>query len=182
MTFMKRSLSIFAAIFLLAAVAAAQRTTFPGLTPAAKKELDAAKRSLAFPLPTWLPAGFEIAAVESNLGRKVKIEDKVFSVTYRRTLKDDKEQSFSITAGFDGIGDLMYDGARTLRTGVGRVYLLYQPLDEDGKKMPNFAMTEWFSVGKTAFHYNGNVDSEDESLVMISLADTEKILRSLKRY
>lgn len=168
-----------------AAVSAQAAVAFPGLTPEAKKELAAAKRTTPFALPTWLPAGFKISRVHANLGRRAKIEDKQLVIVYSRPLPNGKIQRFSIEAGFDGIGDLMYDGARKLRTGVGDVYLVYQPKDEDGNKMTDFAMTEWFSVGNVAYHYVGMYGSAEESgdtLAMISLADTERILRSLRLY
>ncbi|MGB2914322.1 MAG: hypothetical protein WBB81_12280, partial [Pyrinomonadaceae bacterium] len=65
------------------------------------------------------------------------------------------------------------------------VHLYYQPKDEDGKKIMDFAMTEWFDIRGTAFHYIDRYGTEEEGgdrLTMISLADTEKILKSLKRY
>jgi hypothetical protein len=45
-------------------------------------------------------------------------------------------------------------------------------------------MTHWFNVGKTAFHFDGMFGARpnDRRQVMISLADTRKILASLKRF
>lgn len=168
-----------------AALAASAQTAFPGISAAKKKELAKIKASQAFALPTWVPAGFQLTQVHSVLGRKVKLEDKQLLLDYSRELPDGKLQRFGFEAGFDGIGDLMYDGPRKVRSGVGTLQLYYQPKDEDGKKIMDFAMTEWFDVGGTAFHYIGTYGTEEEGrdrLTMISLADTEKILKSLKRY
>lgn len=173
-------------IFLLSVTAAVSaQSSFPGLTPETRKQLATAKRSVAFALPTWLPAGFTLSQVHAVVGPKVKIEDKQLIIVYSRELKDGKLQRFAFEAGFDGIGDLMYDGPRTLTTPIGRVQLYYQPKDEDGKKIMDFAMTEWFDIRGTAFHYMDRYGTEEEGgdrLTMISLADTEKILKSLKRY
>ena len=170
------------AIAVAATIASAQ---FPGLSPAVKKQLATAKRSTPFALPTWVPAGFTAKRVHAVLGPKVKIEDKQLMIIYSRELPDGRLQRFAFEAGFDGLGDLMYDGGKRLRTPVGNIWLYYQPKDEDGKKIMDFAMTEWFNVGRTAFHYIGAYGTEEEGgekLAMISLADTEKILRSLRRY
>jgi hypothetical protein len=172
-------------IVIVAAVATASaQTNFPGVTPEARKQLKTAKRSLGFALPTWVPAGFTISRVQTKLGRGVKVEEKEFVVVYSRQVANGKMQRFAFEAGFDGLGDLMYESSKRLRTPVGTVYLVYQPKDEDGKKLLDFAMTEWFNVGSTAFHYIGTYGEEEgsKSLSMLSLADTEKILKSLKRY
>ncbi len=180
---MKRLLLTFALIVGTFAAVSAQ-TGFPGVTPEARKQLATAKRSLVFALPTWVPAGFTISQVKTKLGRGVKIEEKEFVVVYSRQLANGKSQRFAFEAGFDGLGDLMYDSSKRLRTPVGTVYLVYQPKDEDGNKLDDFAMTEWFDVGSTAFHYIGTYGEEEGSktLSMLSLADTERMLKSLKRY
>lgn len=181
-----KKLSFALALTIVAASAAfAQVSTFPGLNADSKKQLASAKKSTAFALPTWLPKGFAVSQVHSVLGRKVKLEDKQLVIVYSRKLADGGLQRFAFEAGFDGIGDLMYEGGKKLKTPIGSVHLYYQPKDEDGKKLADFAMTEWFDVGSTAFHYIGTYGTEEkggDSLVMLSLADTEKILRSLKRY
>lgn len=183
---MKRCLYLITILFSTAVVSSSQAAAaFPGLTPETKRELASAKRSVPFALPTWLPAGFSIERVHAKVGSRVKIEDKQLVIIYSRKLSDGRLQRFAIEAGFDGLGDLMYDGARRLKTSVGTVYLVYQPKDEDGTKLTDFAMTEWFNVGKTAFHYDGMYSaggSGDTSLAMISLEDTERMLRSLRRY
>lgn len=182
---MKRQLLTLIFIISAAVVASAQAAVFPGVTPDAKKQLAAAKRSTPLALPTWVPAGFKISQVHMVLGPRVKIEDKQLIIVYSRTLQNGKLQRFAIEAGFDGLGDLMYEKPKLLRTPVGPVYLVYQPKDEDGVVQDDFAMTEWFDVGRTAFHYIGMYGTEEEggdSLTMISQADTEKMLRSLRRY
>ena len=180
---MKRPLlTLFIVLSTAAAISAQAR--FPGLSPEVKKQLATAKRSVPFALPTWVPAGFTLKEVQMNLGPRVKIEDRQLIIVYSRNLANGKTQRFAFEAGFDGLGDLMYDSARMLRTPVGKISLQYQPKDEDGKKLMDYSMTEWFNVGRTAFHYDGMYDAERSgaSVVMISLADTEKILRSLNRY
>ncbi|MBX3244459.1 MAG: hypothetical protein KF685_08390, partial [Acidobacteria bacterium] len=81
------------------------------------------------------------------------------------------------------LGDLMYEPTKTLRTGVGKIILIYEPKDEEGNIEKEYVMTEWFTVGRTEFHYIGMYDFEegDSSAKMISIEDTEKILMSLKR-
>ena len=163
----------------------AQTDKFPGVTAESKKQLATAKRSTPIALPTWVPAGFTGKRVHAVLGSKVAVEDRQLIIVYSRQLANGKLQRFAIEAGFDGIGDLAYDKSKRLRTPIGSVYLIYQPIDEDGKKLMDLAMTEWFDVGGTAFHFDGMYGTEEEGgdkLTMISLADTERILRSLQRY
>lgn len=179
---MKKQLTALA-LLLFATAGISAQTKFPGMTPAAKAKLDSARKSLQFVLPTWVPAGFEVARVDAKVGRRVKIENREFTVTYERKLASGSIQRFAIAAGFDGIGDLMYENPQVVRTPIGRLSLFYQPKDDDGKKIEDFAMTEWFDIAGTAFHYDSAFStSADEVVEMISLADTMKILRSLKRY
>ena len=179
---------LFVALFSICALAVFARSAnaqFPGISPAVKRQLATAKRSTPIALPTWVPAGFKAERVHMVLGAKVPIEDRQLIIVYSRQVANGKLQRFAIEAGFDGLGDLMYESSKRLRTPIGTVYLVYQPKDEDGKKQMDFAMTEWFDVGRTAFHYVGVWGTEEEGgdkLTMISLADTERILRSLKRY
>lgn len=180
--------------FSLALTASAQSTDakikagmarFPGIERSDMEQLIAAKQVMSVALPKWLPAGFTLEKITSRLGRGVAIEDREFVIIYSRKLAGGKTQRFALEAGFDGLGDLMYDGAKTLTTPLGKIYLLYEPEDPDqaGKKLKNYVMTEWFNVGKTAFHYIGwyGGEEDDPGLAMITLADTEKILRSLQK-
>jgi hypothetical protein len=179
---------IIIALFCLAgsSVAAAQPAVrFPGISPTQMQTLRAARKVTPIPLPSWLPSGFKVEQVKARLGSKVPIEDRELVVIYSRTFPNGKTQRFAIEAGFEGLGDLMYDKRKVIRTPIGRIYLVYQPKDQDGKVLTDFAMTEWFDVGRVAFHYVGayGADEEDgEALGMISLADTERILRSLRRF
>jgi hypothetical protein len=155
---------------------------FPGVSQFQLEVLNEAKKITAIPLPTWIPAGFKVADVKVRLGASVEIQDRVLTVIYSKNLADGKVQRFALEAGFDGLGGLPYDVTKVVSSPVGKIDLMYEPDDEDGK-VKNFAMTEWFKVGKTDFHYDGMYgnEPEDPKLVMISLTDTEKILRSLQR-
>ncbi len=158
---------------------------FPGIAPMQMETLKSAKQITPIPLPSWLPPGFRVEKVKTRLGSMVAIEDQELVIIYSRKLPDGKTQRFAIEAGFDGLGDLMYEKRKTIRTPIGRVYLVYQPKDEDGKVQKDFAMTEWFDIAGTAFHYIGAYGTDEaasDSLAMISLADTERILRSLRRF
>ena len=122
-----------------------------------------------------------------DLGPRVSLEHKQLVIVYSRKLANGKMQRFSLEAGFDGLGGLPYDLTKTLTTPVGQIDLMYEPpdLDDSSKKTKNFAMTEWFKVGRTDFHYDGrhgDPEGDDQNLAMISLADTEKILKSLRRF
>lgn len=157
---------------------------FPGVSRADMEQLLAAKRVMGIALPTWVPAGFKVERIKSRVGRGVSLDDREFVVLYSRKLASGKVQRFSLEAGFDGLGDLMYEGPTTVRAPVGKIYLYYQPKDEDGKKLTDFSMTEWISVGKNAFSFDGMPKEQEEvdpDQVMISKVDTEKILRSLTR-
>lgn len=187
--------ALFALLIVSFALAGSAQTTdakikaglakYPGIERSDMEQLIAAKQVMSVALPKWLPAGFKLESIKSRLGRGVAIEDREFVIIYSRKLASGKIQRFALEAGFDGLGDLMYDGAKTLVTPLGKIYLYYEPkdADQDGKKLKNYAMTEWFNVGKTAFHYIGwyGGEEDDPDLAMISLADTEKILRSLTR-
>ena len=183
---MKKPLFLFVSMAAMAISVCAQSTeTFPGVSAANLKQLQSAKRFTAIPLPTWIPAGFKLEKIESKLGPRVKIEERILAIVYSRALPNGKVQRFSFEAGFDGLGDLMYDTTKVIPSSLGKIYLVYEPQDPDeGKKRTNFAMTEWFDVGKTAFHYNGmfGANENDTSNAMISLQDTDKILRSVKRF
>lgn len=186
MKMMQRYFPALLLTLILSCSAFAQTATFPGVSKADMTKLQAAKRVTAVALPTWLPAGFKVEKVHSKLGRGVAVYEREFLIVYSRQIADGKKQRFALEAGFDGLGDLMYDGAMAITSGVGKIHLHYEPSDPDtdGQKLKNYVMTEWFNVGKTAFHYIGFYGSEekdDPDMVMIPLADTEKILRSLRR-
>ena len=179
-------LSLKGAAFAQAAEAGGRATTtqFPGITEKQFQQLSTAKRSTPIVLPTWLPAGFKLAKIEMKLARNVPVYDRFLKITYERALSGGATQRFALEAGFDGLGGLPYDATKSLKTQIGTIDLMYEPTDEEGKKIRNYAITEWFSVGKTAFHYMETYEGEPEQpgRKMLSMADTEKILRSLRRY
>lgn len=170
-----------------AAVNAAMKK-FPGVPKANMEEMIAAKRVMQIALPTWVPAGFKIEDIKSRIGRGVAIEDREFVIIYSRSLQNGKIQRFAFEAGFDGLGGLPYDVTKVIPSAVGKIDLMYEPkdLDDESKNLKFYVYTEWYQVGKTAFHYIGyygsaNEEGEDPTMAMISLADTEKILKSLQR-
>ena len=183
---MKRILFAFTIIAALSLIATAQKTatTFPGVSAAQKRDLQAIKRTLPFPLPTWLPAGFKLESINSDIKARTLIYDRSLVFVYSNKMADGGIQRFAFEAGFDGLGDLMYEPTKTLRTGVGEVILIYEPKDDEGNIEKGYVMTEWFNVGQTAFHYIGSYgfDEGDKSERPISLDDTVKILKSLKRF
>ena len=172
------------------AVVQAALKKFPGVDTAHMEQMIAAKRVMSIALPTWVPAGFKIEEIKARIGRAVSLEDREFVIIYSRTLQDGKTQRFALEAGFDGLGGLPYDVTKTLRSPVGMIDLMYEPKDYDedgkpGKKIDNYVYTEWFKVGnRTDWHYIGMYGAPDEGdpgIAMISLADTERILRSMTR-
>lgn len=157
---------------------------FPGVSRPHMEQLIAAKAVMAIPLPTWLPAGFSLERIQSRLGRRVSLDDREFVIIYSRKLEGGKFQRFALEAGFEGLGGLPYDVTKEIASPFGIIYLMYEPPDPDGGgKLKNYAMTEWFSPGKIAFHYDGMYGAQEgeRSQIMLTLLDTEKILRSLKR-
>lgn len=181
----------------LGAVVSAQTTAvkvqaalkkFPGVSKDHMEQMIVAKQVMQIALPTQIPAGFKLENIKSRLGRGVAIEDREFIIIYSRTLKNGKVQRFAFEAGFDGLGGLPYDVTKVIPSAVGKIDLMYEPkdLDDETKTLKNYVYSEWYQVGKTAFHYIGyygaqNEDEADPTMAMISLADTEKILRSLQR-
>ena len=166
-----------------AATIKAAKARFPGVSDMQMTMLLEAKRITALPLPTWIPVGFRVEDVKIRLGSTVEIQDCVLTVVYSNRMTDGGVQRFAIEAGFDGLGDLMYEPTKTLKTGFGELTLIYEPKDEDGNVEKGYVMTEWFKVGRTDFHYIGmyGFDEGAQSARMISLDDTMKILNSLKR-
>lgn len=169
-----------------AAVQAALKK-FPGVSTAHMEQMIAAKRVMTIALPTWVPAGFRVEEIKSRIGRAVAIEDREFVIIFSRTLQNGKTQRFALEAGFDGLGGLPYDVTKTLRSPVGSIDLMYEPkdLDDESKVLKNYVYTEWFKVGnRTDWHYIGMYGAPEEGdpgIAMISLADTERILRSMTR-
>lgn len=186
---MKRTINL-TFLFLAFATAISAQTAsaanrFPGVSAEQTQRLRTAKKLTPIPLPTWIPAGFKLVKIETHLGSKVALQDRVLIIIYSRKLADGKTQRFSLEAGFDGLGGLPYDVTKVVPSTVGKIDLMYEPRDlDEGGKLKNYVMTEWFNVGKTAFHYNGmyGATEDDPSIAMITLADTEKILRSLQRF
>lgn len=169
-----------------AAVQAALKK-FPGVSTDHMEQMIAAKRVMTIALPTWVPAGFRVEEIKSRIGRAVAIEDREFVIIYSRTLQNGKTQRFALEAGFDGLGGLPYDVTKTLRSPVGTIDLMYKPkdLDDESKVLKNYVYTEWYKVGnRTDWHYIGMYGAPEEGdpgIAMISLADTERILRSMTR-
>ena len=157
---------------------------FPGVSPKQSQQLKTAKLSTPIVLPTWLPEGFKLSKIEMKLARNVPIYDRFLKIIYERELAGGTTQRFALEAGFDGLGGLPYDPTKSLKTQIGTIDLMYEPKDEEGNKIKNYAITEWFSVGKTAFHYMETYEGEAEApgRKMLSIADTERILRSLRRF
>lgn len=182
--------SLLTTIFLLTSVFSAFGQTgdsrFPGITQKQFQQLRTAKGSTPIVLPTWIPEGFKLAKIEMKLGRSVPIYDRFLKIIYQREKSKGVTQRFYLEAGFDGLGGLPYDATKSLKTQVGTIDLMYEPNepDDEGKKIKNYAITEWFNVGRTAFHYVETYEDEpeQEGLEMLSLADTEKILHSLRRF
>lgn len=159
---------------------------FPGLTETQKQQL--LNTRIAIPLPIWIPEGFAVTKIVTKTGKAIKLEDKIYTVTYAKKLSNSNSLKFSVDAGFEGLGDLPYEGAETIKSKVGNIYLYYEPYEEDmnGKKEKafGFIMTEWFNINKLAFHMSFNSqspnDKPDNTKPKISKADVKKILQSLQ--
>lgn len=159
---------------------------FPGLTKVQKQKLLNTK--IVIPLPTWIPDGFAVTNIVTKTGKLIKLEDKVYTVTYAKKLPNGNSLKFSVNAGFEGLGDLPYEDAETIKSKVGNIYLYYEPYEEDmnGKKEKafGFIMTEWFRVNKLDFHMSFNSqnpnDKPDPAKPKLSKADVKKILQSMQ--
>ena len=159
---------------------------FPGLTETQKQQLLNTK--IAIPLPTWIPGGFALTKIVTKTGKSIKLENKIYTVTYTKKLSNSNSLKFSIDAGFEGLGDLPYDGSETIKSKVGDIYLYYEPFEEDmnGKKVKavGFIMTEWFIINKLSFHVSFNSqnpnDKPDNTKPKMSKADVKKILQSMQ--
>ena len=167
------------------AVVQAAMKRFPTVPEPYMEAMVAAKRVMSIALPTWLPAGFKFEKLQSRIGRAVALEDREFVVIYSRT-QGGKTQRFALEAGFDGLGGLPYDDPKIIQSAVGPIDLYYEPkdLDYEVKTLKNYVYTEWFKVRKrTDWHYIGMYGAPEEGdpgIAMISLADTERILKSLQ--
>jgi hypothetical protein len=167
------------------ATLAFSQTIFPGLSEVQKKKLLSTR--IAVPLPTWIPTGFSVTNIVTKTGNPVKIEDKVLTITYGKKLANGHVLKFKIDAGFDGLGDLPYEGGESVKSKIGDIWLYYEPIEEidDGRKIKyiGFIQTEWFDVKDLAFHVVF-IQSENESLnkklPKISKADAKKILQSIQ--
>src|SRR5688572_22949440 len=104
---------------------------FPGISRGQFEQLRTAKKVMALPLPTWLPAGFKMEKIEMKVGARIPIQDRVLNIIYSRPAANGKMQRFALEAGFDGLGDIGFDATRTLRSPVGRIELIYEPIDPD---------------------------------------------------
>lgn len=180
---MKKQICIL--LLLIISIPAFTQNQFPGLSEGQKQKLLSTK--IPVPLPTWIPAGFSVTNMVTNTGKSVKIEDKVLSVTYGKKSANGRLLKFKIDAGFDGLGDLPYEGGEPVKSKVGNIWLYYEPIEEvdDGRKVKyvGFIQTEWFEVRGLAFHVSfiqSNDDDLNKRLPKISKADVKKILQSMQ--
>lgn len=179
---------ISAAIIILAAAfaASAQKAAVPaGFTAAQFAKFKKDKGKFVVPLPTWLPNGFKFDSADIDLKESTEIWERKFVVSYLHKLPNGNTQRFIIEAGFDGLGGGIYEPTHVIKSPVASIELMYEPKDPDneGEKLVRYVMTEWFEVAGTAFHYDGMPVTElDETIDMIPVADTKKILGSLKKF
>lgn len=182
---MKKQICLLIFISISISALTQNKTIFPGLSEAQKQKLLSTKTSI--PLPTWIPEGFSVINIVNKTGKSVKIENKVLTITYGKKLPNGHVLKFKIDTGFDGLGDLPYEGGESIKSKAGDIWLYYEPYDEDmdGKKIKQtgFIQTEWFEVKDLNFHVVF-IQSENESLnrklPKISKADVKKILQSMQ--
>ncbi len=158
---------------------------FPGFDTAQMRLLLIAHKHYCIPLPTWLPEGFSVEKVVTRIGKTVKQENKELYITYSKQLSNGKKQSFTIEAGIDGIGDLLYQTTHTIKSQPDLIGLCYEPRDETGTKtLKRYVRSQWFDCNGTAYAYGSCLGASGRSgyFVMISLADTKKILASLQKF
>jgi hypothetical protein len=161
------------------------QTVFPGISEAQKQQL--LNTRIPVPLPTWIPEGYVVTNIIAKTGKAIKIQDKVLSITYSKKTAGSKPLEFRIEAGFDGIGDLMYEG-ETVKSKVGNITLCYEPYEEDGEgkkiKQYGFIQTEWFDIKNLAFCVAFGAHTENEKAnrtrPKISKADAKKVLQSMQ--
>ena len=177
---------IFVLLLLLTCATGFTQTIFPGLSETQKQKLLSTK--IPMPLPTWIPEEYSVTNIITKTGKSVKIENKILTITYGKKLPNGRMLEFKIDAGFDGIGDLMYEGGERVKSKVGDIWLFYEPYDEDmdGKKTKVFGliMTEWIDIKNLAFHVVFSADRENQKLnrtkPKISKADAKKVLQSME--
>jgi hypothetical protein len=179
---MKIRIAAATALFAVSIVTVSAQT-FPGLTTKQAAQLKNAKRYAQFALPTWLPEGFSVEKIDMKLGPRVGKFDKELAIVYARTLKTGKKQQFAIHCGFEELGDLPYEANHVVRSPVGTLYLFHGRADEELPPV-EVSATHWHHIGPKPFAYEAKwrVDDSDTSYVMISLAETKKILASLRRF
>jgi hypothetical protein len=182
---MKNRIILCLLIWGINSASAQTNTVFPGLSAAQKQKILQTK--IAVPLPTWIPAGFSVTNIVAKIYKSIKIENKILTITYGKKLVNNHVLQFKIDAGFDGLGDLPYEGGESIKSKIGDIWLYYEPFEEDmdGRKVKQsgFIQTEWFDVYDLAFHVVF-IQSENESLnkklPKISKADVKKILQSMQ--
>ncbi|HEY8689248.1 MAG TPA: hypothetical protein VIM07_08435 [Chitinophagaceae bacterium] len=182
---MKKNFLLLLFVAITFSVFSQNKIVFPGITETQKQQLLNTK--IAIPLPTWIPDGFAVTKIVTKTDKSIKLENKIYAVTYTKKLSNSNSLKFSIDAGFEGLGDLPYENGEAIKNNVGNIYLYYEPFEEDmnGKKVKafGFIMTEWFNIHKLAFHASFNSqnpnDKPDNSKPKISKADVKKILQSL---
>ena len=179
---------IYLILFIISAisVSAQNKIIFPGLSEIQLQKIVNTK--IPVPLPTWIPDGFSVTNIITQTGRHVKLENKIFTITYSKKSSDGKLLEFKIEAGFEGIGDLPYEGGELIKSKAGNIYLFYEPFEEDmnGKKIKTsgLIMTEWFSVHNLAFDVVFSSPGQNETInktkPKISKTDAKKILQSMQ--
>lgn len=178
-------MSLFALPTVSAQTRSKESPSFPGVSKAQMTALRDIERVAPVALPTWVPDGFTLEEIHSRLGSDLEIYERELIFIYSRSMPNGRLQRFALEAGFDGIGDLPYDETKIIRSSVGDIYLVYEPNDPDNPKerLAGYVMTQWFTVGNVAYHYDGMFGIEStKNLEMISFADTEKILASLREF
>lgn len=182
---MKKQIRLLVFIMIPVITFAQGKIVFPGVTELQKQKLLGTK--IAMPLPTWIPDGFSVMNMVTKTGRSVKIENKILTITYGKKLASGHVLKFKIDAGFDGLGDLPYEGGESVKSKVGEIWLYYEPIEEveDGRKIKyvGFIQTEWFEIKDLNFHVvfiQSENDDLNKRLPKISKADAKRILQSMQ--
>lgn len=182
---MKKQIYLLIFILIPLLTFAQNKTVFPGLTESQKQKLLGTK--IPMPLPTWIPGGFSVINIVNKTAKSIKIENKVLTITYGKKLANGHVLKFKIDAGFDGLGDLPYQGGESIKSKLGDIWLYYEPIEEidDGRKVKyiGFIQTEWFQVKGLDFHVvfiQNEDDDVNKRLPKITKADAKKILQSMQ--